>query len=355
MIESIAGRRLQNLSISSPARGSSVVGLVERFGAVQAQDYGAAKWAVGVRLSGARGADVDRAFDEGRLLRTHVMRPTWHFVTPATIGWLLELTAPRVDQACAFRNRYVGLDAATRTRSQRIMRAALRGERYLTREELASALERSGLAARGIRLAAILIAAELDAVVCSGPRRGRLFTYALFEERVPAARPMARDRAREELARRYFRTHGPATARDFSWWSGLTKASAREAIEMLPDLRSELLEGKTYWSMPARRRPASPAPVHLLPAFDEYIVGYRDRDAVPYRWPMAGGARAFLGTVFAGAELVGSWRRVETRGTAAIELQLGRPLARRERRALEEQIERLSAYRDEPVPRLIVT
>jgi hypothetical protein len=355
MIESIAARRLEHLSITSPIRGSSVVELVERFGAVQAQDYAAAKWAVGIRLSGARGADVDRAFDEGRLLRTHVMRPTWQFVTPATIGWLLELTAPRVHQACAFLNRYVGLDAATRTRSRRIIRAALRGQRYLTREELASALERGGVTARGMRLAAIVIAAELDAVVCSGPRRDRRFTYALFEERVTGARPMPRRRALEELARRYFTTHGPATARDFSWWSGLTMASAREAVEMLPALRRESVDGKTYWSLPVRSRPGTAASLHLLPAFDEYIVGYRDRDAVPYKWPMAGGARAFLGTVFAGAEFVGSWRRVEKRDAAAIEVRLLRTLTPRERRSLEAQVERHAAFRGEPVPRLVVT
>ena len=329
MIPGIAERRLASHRLTSvPA--NSIVELVAQFGAVQAQDYGAAKWALALRVGRLHHTDVDRAFDAGELLRTHAMRPTWQFVEPATIGWLLELTAPRVHQACGFTYRQEGLDAAMRRRTQRILRRLLADTPHVTRDEIAMALKKSGIEASGIRLAAILIAAELDAVVCSGPRRGKRFTYALFEARVPGGPAMSRDRAVEHLARRYFATHGPATVRDFSWWSGLTVTAAREALEMLGrSIEPERVDGHTYWSMPPVRVSLRRArDLHLLPAFDEFVVGYRDRAAVPYRWP--GQERAFLGSIFAGAELVGSWRR---KGNG-VETVLGRRLTRAEGVAL---------------------
>ncbi|HEX6975562.1 MAG TPA: winged helix DNA-binding domain-containing protein [Vicinamibacterales bacterium] len=332
MIESIARRRLQALRLARVEPSASAVEIVEAFGAVQAQDYNAVKWALALRAPRVTSADVDRALDEGRLLRTHVMRPTWQLVTPAHIGALLALTAPRVHQACAFLNRTVGLDAALRKRTQRVIRAALSDAPNLTRAEISAALTRARIDAAGVRLAAIVIAAELDALVCSGPRRGREFTYALFENRVPATPAVSREEELRYLTERYFSMHGPATVRDFAWWSGLTVATAREGIEMVPSLKPEAIEGKTYWS-DGQRPAARTRTLHLLPAFDEYLVGYRDRDAVPYRWPTSGG-RGSLGTIFVGAELVGCWRRVIRGKAVQVETNMLRALTAGERRAL---------------------
>jgi hypothetical protein len=151
--------------------------VVSWLGAVQAQEYGDTKWALGLRMQRAGDAQIERAFGEGKILRTHVMRPTWHFVAPADIRWMLALTAPRVSTRMAPYNRRLELDAATFRRSEKAMVRALRGGAQLTRQELKAVLQRAGIRVDGTqRLAHIVMQAELDAVICSGARRGRHFT-----------------------------------------------------------------------------------------------------------------------------------------------------------------------------------
>src|SRR5437773_6733489 len=194
--------------------------LVEWLGAVQAQDYAAAKWALGLRLHGMTDDNIEQAFTDGKILRTHVMRPTWHFVSPADIRWLLALTAPRVRAASAYYNRKLELDAAFFRRTHAVLANALQGGKQLTRDELASALQQAGIATEGEqRVTHIMMRAELDGIICSGARRDKQFTYALLDERAPQTRMLDRDEALAELARRYFTSHGPATLQDFVWWS----------------------------------------------------------------------------------------------------------------------------------------
>jgi hypothetical protein len=223
----MASQRLaqQLLTESALDRPEDVVGWL---GAVQAQEYAGAKWGIGLRTRGLSDGLLDRAFDEGRLLRTHLLRPTWHFVTPADIRWLLALTGPRVHAHNAHRYRELGLEASTLARSHDVLAAALAGGRWLTRPELAAVLEGAGLSAEGQRMPYLLMHAELEGVICSGPRRGKQFTYALLDERVPAAPVLDQDAALAELARRYLRTRGPATVHDFAWWSGLTVTAIRQ-------------------------------------------------------------------------------------------------------------------------------
>jgi DNA glycosylase AlkZ-like len=227
----VAQRRLRNERLVGPAFAAPA-DVVSWLGAVQSQDYGGAKWAVAQRARGCSDADVEEACDRGDIVRTHVMRPTWHFVTSADARWMLELTAPRVHAANAYYYRQLELDERVFTKSHAALAAALRGGRHLTRVELGHALERAGIRAAGTRLAYVLMRAELDAVICSGPRRGKQFTYALFDERVPASKPLARDQALAELVRRYFASHGPATVQDFAWWSGLTVADGTKGIDL---------------------------------------------------------------------------------------------------------------------------
>ncbi|HSJ52566.1 MAG TPA: winged helix DNA-binding domain-containing protein, partial [Anaerolineae bacterium] len=224
----IAWRRLANQWITEPkpARPADVVA---RLGAVQAQDYAGAKWAVGLRLQGATDDDIDRSFAAGEILRTHVLRPTWHFVLPADIRWMLELTAPRVHAASAYMVRKLELDEDTFRRSNDALARALEGGHHLTRQELRGVLEQAGIAVHdGLRLGYLMMQAELDGVVCSGPRRGKQFTYALLAERAPQARRLDRQEALAELAGRFFATRGPATVHDLAKWSSLTVADARD-------------------------------------------------------------------------------------------------------------------------------
>ena len=225
----IAWARLhcQRLAAGRLTRPADVVGWL---GAVQAQEYPFAKWGLALRMRRATDASVERAFTAGAILRTHVLRPTWHFVTPADIRWLLALTAPRVRAAVAYYDRQLGITPAVTTRANRAVARALSGGAELTRAELKAVLAGAGVAVEGTqRLAHVIMHAELDAVICSGARRGKQFTYALLDERALTPRMPSRDESLAELARRYFSRHGPAQLRDFAWWSGLASADARAA------------------------------------------------------------------------------------------------------------------------------
>ncbi len=304
-------QRLSSSDIENPAD------VVRWLGAVQAQDYNAAKWALALRMRNATHAQIEDAFNEGRILRTHLLRPTWHFVAPEDIRWLLELTAPQVNRRSGSGYRMFELDTAVFKRSNRILTNALRGGKHLTRAALKAALNKSGVAADdGVRLAHILLRAELDGIVCSGPRIGKQFTYALLEERVRRAKPLSRDDALARLTRRYFRSHGPATLQDFIWWSGLTTADARRGIEMADLPQSTQVPNRIE------------NPCHLLPAFDEYFVAYKDRE---------GG----LGpTIIINGRAVGTWKRDSTK----INLNILRPLNKSEQRAIAKAVERYTKF-----------
>jgi hypothetical protein len=321
-LQRLAQQRLSHNPFTTPEE------VVDWLGAVQSQDYPGAKWSLGMRLQHTPDELVDQAFNDGRILRTHVMRPTWHFVTPADIRWLVELTARRVKALNATIDRRLELDEAVFARSNDVLARALEGHNFLTRAELGAALAEAGIAAEGMRLGYILHRAEQDAVVCSGPRRGKQFTYALIAERAPQAKILAREEALAELAHRYFTSHGPATLKDFSWWSGLTIADAKAGAEMAGSaLAHEDIGGQTYWFSPS----VDPAPevhqqTYLLPTYDEYVIGYAAYDRGRMAGVQEGDNFLFDSTVVIGGNIVGTWRRTFKAKSAVIELALFNPL-----------------------------
>jgi Winged helix DNA-binding domain len=344
--------RLRNQGLARPEfRGAKDV--VAWLGAVQAQDYAGAKWALGLRGPRLTDADVDRAFDTGAILRTHLMRPTWHFVAPRDIRWMLTLTAPRVHAANAFMYRKLGLEDATLTRSRKVLERALRGGKPLTRSELDTALRRAGIAADGLRLAYLMMHAELSGVICSGPRRGKQFTYARLDERAPRARSLAREEALGELTRRYFTSHGPATVRDFAWWSGLTVRDAKAGLEMVkPALVRELVGDLTYWLVATRSvaPPVSPS-AYLLPNYDESLIAYRDRGLVVS--DATGGAvpgrDAFAHHLLVDGRIAGSWRRTLQDDSVLLEAATYQSLTRSQAGTLAAAAERYSTFVGLPV------
>jgi hypothetical protein len=326
----IARTRLHNLRLHAPGRAAPD-DVVHWLGAVQSQDYGPAKWSLGERTAGAGDAAIDRAFAAGTILRTHVLRPTWHFVLPADIRWMLELTAPRVHALSAYYYRQLGLDEEVLARSTTLLAGALRGGNRLTRKQLGAVLQGAGIATEGFRLGYTLMNAELAGVICSGPLDGRQHTYALLDERAPQAAGLTRDEALAELTLRYFTSHGPATAKDFRWWSSLTAADVGAGLELVaPRLQHETIDGASYWSAAPPPPPQADAPtVHLLQAYDEYIVGYSES-----KWVLdaAGIARAlvqarsvFNGVVILDSQVAGHWRRTLRRTSVVIEAALYRP------------------------------
>jgi len=200
---------------------------------VQSQDYGNARWSVGQRTANCTDADVARAFDEGRILRTHVLRPTWHFVTPEDIRWLLTLTAPRVHALNAYSYRQLDLDDAIFARCETLITDTLQGGNQLTRPGLAALLADAGIVANALRLSYIMMHAELDGLICNGAMRGKQHTYALLEERASQATTWTHEESLAELALRFFSGHGPVSLRDYVRWSGLTVADARAGLEMV--------------------------------------------------------------------------------------------------------------------------
>ncbi len=346
MNPSIAMRRLVNQRLAQPS-GTQPARTVAWLGAVQAQEYGWAKWALGLRM-GARASDasIERACNDGRILRTHVMRPTWHFVAAADLRWLLQLTAPRVRQALAYASRARELDEALRTRATAVFERELSRGQHLTRAELGAALARAGIEVSGIRLALLTIHAELDAVMCSGARRGTQSTYALLADRVPPGQPFTRDEALAELATRYVRSHGPATVRDFVWWSGLTTADARRGLAMSGAAHADI-DGQTYWSLDRAAADDRPdGATHLLPIYDEYIVAYRDHHAVP-RGPAAGGV--LPQALVIGGQIAGTWKAVRGRADVVLAVATYRRLTTREREALGRRAERYARFIGHPV------
>lgn len=265
------------------AKPSDVESVVTHMTAVQAQDYGHAQWAIGVRLAGSAVSEVDQALDEGRIIRIHILRPTWHLVAAKDVRWMLRLSAPQIKKAMRSRERDVGLDAKFFNTGLTSIEHVLADHGQLTRQELVAALERSGLKLDRTRTNLLLWQAEIEALICSGPLSGKQQTYALLDSRVPMDTPYDRKDAIARLARRYFSSHAPATLEDFQWWSGLPRGDARTGLEAAaPELHREMLSGKEYW-FSNHQTVASTADhptVLLLPGFDEYIISYVDRDAV---------------------------------------------------------------------------
>jgi hypothetical protein len=346
---SITSLRLRNQWIDAPQRGTAA-DVVEHLVAVQAQDFANSRWGLGLRLRGAAEADIQRAYDNGEFLRTHLMRPTWHFVTPSDIRWLLMLTAPRVKLLNAGPHRKAGLDAATLKRAEAVLEKSLRGGQSLSREQLRERFEGSGIAtSHEFRLSYVMMHAELEGLVCSGPRRGKQLTYALLEERVPPAKKLSREAALKELTRRYFISRAPATVHDFAKWSGLTLADCRAGVESVSSLlHKEIIEGVEHWlpSSSTPRRAGAPA-AHLLSVFDEYISSYKQHSA-----NATAGAAALLGNfgnavtlviLFEG-RVIGMWKRTLTKDAAVIALKPFTPFTAVQRKAVHAAAERYAAF-----------
>ena len=349
--------RLRNQRLAGPLTGASglrtAADVVAWMGAVQAQEYPYARWSVGQRANGVLDeAAVETALARGDIVRTHVMRDTWHFVTRSDARWLLRLTGPRIQARNGTQYRKLGLDLAQLAKTDALLADVLSGGVQLTRRALAGELAQRGLVADGPRLGYILMHAELEEVICSGARQGKQNTYALFDDRVPPAPPFDRDAALAEAVVRFFTSHGPATVKDFTWWSYLTVADTRHGLALAGDaLESAVIDGRTYWSAAnhggtASRRGAPPA--HLLQVYDEYVVAYResrdllDIDLLAGRMP--GGQVMFLHAVILDGQFIGSWRRQVTKTALVVETQLARPLSNAEATAVEEAIARYGAF-----------
>ena len=335
----IAYQRLRNQRITQTtfAKPSEVVAWL---GSVQAQDYLGALWAVGLRMKKAVEADIEKALADRTIVRTWPMRGTLHFVAAADVRWMLGLLTPHIFTRSAIRFRQFGLDERVFARSRAVFERALEGGKQLPRAAMYQRLEAARISTAGGRGLQILFRLAHEGLLCFGARQGKQQTFALLDEWMPPAKPRARDEALAELARRYFTSHGPASLQDFSWWSGLRAADAREAIKLArPQLVDAAIEGQTYWSAsPITDARAASERAYLLPPFDEYTVAYKDRSAVLdpiYSRHLHTGNGVFSSIIVFDSQVVGTWKRTLKKGSLAIALSPFAKLSRAANREVE--------------------
>lgn len=355
-LSDIASYRLINQQIAETKfkKPPEIVGWL---GAMQAQDFAMSKWAIGLRLPALNDTDVEKTFNDGGILRTHLLRPTWHFVTPADIRWMLALTAPRVNAANAFMYRKLELDNTIFKRSNDILVKTLQGGKQFTRSSLKVALERAKIAADGLRLGYLMMRAELDGIICSGPRQGKQFTYALLDERIPVearTKSLHQDEALAELTRRYFTSRGPATLQDFVWWSGLTTKEAKAGIATLPhQFIHKVIDGQNYVYAPMESKNIRDLKTgrlqttFLMPDYDEYGISYKNRSAISIKDispETLGENAAYYHMVVIDGVMAGNWKRTIKNNTVTIITNFFILLSKQKHQAVRNAVKRYSSF-----------
>ena len=334
--------RLWTPSFARPAE------VVRWFGAMQAQEFVPAKWAIAQRCGRADDKQIERLYATGEILRMHLVRPTWHFVHRDDIRWVLEATKYRVHQINSTYYRQCGVDAGTFKRCAKVFTKALKGGNELNRRELVDVLKTSaGIDATGLRMGLILMRAELDGVIVSGSVGGKQPTFTCFEERVPEKASISHDEAVAELTRRYFRSRGPATLKDFVRWSSLTVAEAKAGLSSVrSELRQRDIDGRTYFfeKFVSCQPPSSPR-IDLIQGYDEYVMSYSDSKDVLRSSHGRVTSRAinpniYLHAVLLDGQLVGHWRHVRRAKDVTVETVLYRKLEKAETSAMDVAVKR---------------
>lgn len=344
----IVTQRLYNQRIA-PEKCESPGRVASLFGGMQAQDYASVKWAIGLRCRDATDSTIEQAIADKSIVRTWLMRGTLHIAAASDVRWMLDLLAPRLIARSARRCRQLELDDAQFAASQETLTTVLQENGQLTREEMMLALEEAGISTGGQRGYYMLRRAGLDGLICFGPVQDGQETFVLLDEWAPHGKKMERDEALAELAGRYFGSHGPATLKDFVWWSGLKVADARTALEMAEtQLRQETLDGQTYWLPLSTSIPKEPSPaVYLLPAFDEYYLGYRERSAVldaSYDQKAVSSGGVFRPMIVLDGQIVGVWKQSQKKDSVIITPTLFDSLTEAENQVLLAAAKRYGAF-----------
>ena len=338
---------MRNIGLGARS-SSSPADVVSRFGAMQSQEHGLAKWAIAHRSRGLVDEDLDAALAAGEIIRTHVLRPTWHFLAPADARWIMALSGPRVLQQTAPRLRELGLDARTLARCARVISKALEGRNDLTRAQLKDVLGRARIDREGQRLPWILIYCELEAIICSGGLSGKQHTYALFDELVPAQKSLERDEALARLLRLYLGSHGPATIKDFAWWSGFTVRDIKNTlVDLGSEVRCDSVENVEFYSLENGTGSRASSAAHLLQPFDEFVVGYTESRFFgdPRRAEVAQGWRVGAGPVIViDGNVVGYWRRKISGDEVVVDAALYEPNEPSTRRSLEKAVKEFGRF-----------
>ena len=323
----------------------SVAETVRWMGAIQAQDYAQALWAIGARMPGTTKAEIEKAIAEKQIVRTWPMRHTIHFVAREDLRWMLDVSATRMLKQKKGRLLQLGLDEGQLEKCKEIFRRELRAQGPLTRPEMRRVLESAGIDTANQRFYHILWYAAQSGLIFIGPMKDRQQTFLLVADWAEAGAPLAREEALQRLAVRYVTSHGPATIPDFSWWAGLTLTEARTGIHSArPELFAEERDGKEFWRSvhpPKAKRNAAPT-LRFLPSLDEYLIGYKDRSDVlpPERYAeIASEANGLFRPVLHDGQIVGSWKPAVHKEAVALAIRLAEPFEGATKR-IEEEAER---------------
>ena len=298
--------------------------VVKHLLALQAQDYNGALWSIGLRTKAATKHEVEKAIADRKIVRTWPMRGTLHFVHAEDVHWLVNLLAPRA--TASVKNRRVqqlGLTDAVVAEAEKVLRSELKGGKYVLRSDVVKLLSQKvkGLTITNQHTQHLMRNFGERGIICFGSHVGKQPTFVLLDEWAPKKHEKTRSEALAELAKRYFISHGPATVKDFAGWCFMTITEARTAIELAKDELQELIDERTtYYQAPELKTLTTST--YLLPGFDEYILGYKDRSAVlsavHANKIVPGNNGMFLPTIVQKGQVIGTWKRLPKK---ALELQ----------------------------------
>lgn len=347
-------QRLINQQLVSP-RFSKPQEIVAWFGAMQSQEYAMAKWAIGLRLPSSHDVEIEQAFNDGKILRTHCVRPTWHFVTPNDIRMVLTVTAPRILALSAYMNRKLSLNSNIFKRSNDLLGKILEGGKSLTREKIRTEFSHAKIPTNEQRLSHLMMQAELDQIVCSGPREGKQHTYMLLDERAPSSKKIDRTEALYELTKRYFTSRGPATTNDFAYWSGITIAEAKIAVHSLPKkFEKSIIDEQEYFFLPIQTQSTtSNLSTFLMPDYDEFGMGYKDRRAILSDRKMVVNIRGenpvFNRMLIVRGRIAGTWKRTIAKNNVSVKIFPFKKLTKEEKKETDHAVERFKQFTISPV------
>jgi hypothetical protein len=339
----LGAQKLLETSPNSPQE------IVHHLGAMQAQDYAMAKWAIGSRCE-ATEAEIEEAVNSAQIIRTHILRPTWHFVSADDIYWMLDLSGPQVQKMTISAAKKYGYDVKKLNQINSQIQKLLAGNNHLTREEIMKELDIKKSSNQDFLAAAIMMHAELDGLVCNGKMKGKQITYALLEERVSKPQSkLTKEEALAKLALRYFESHGPATLLDFSWWSGFPPTTCKLALNAIElQLTSAEIENQVYWF--GKDLPDAinfRESVHFLPAFDEILISYKTREAsilLEHQAKTFTNNGIFKPIILENGKVIGTWKRMIKKDHVKIETDFFNVTQEEKKRALFEGIQSFENY-----------
>ena len=304
--------RLQSQQLLSP-QFTDVQSIAKWMGAIQAQDFNMSKWAIQSRLPNIDHTQIENAFNDGEILRTHLLRPTWHLVSKDNISWLIKLSAPQIKSLMKLHENKLGIDHQTYHQCNDILIRLLTNNQHKTREEIATAFNNAKISTDNNRLSLLLMNAEIEGIICSGQPNSKKHTYALLSDRAPIYAYFNKEEALYQLANCYFSSRGPATLQDFKWWSGLNATDSKRALSLVSSTFSSFnMLNETYFFNEeyCRYENFSEPQIHLLAGFDEFLIAYTNRNAslqTSHKSKVITANGLFKPTVVVDGQVVGVW------------------------------------------------